>query len=108
MQARLSNRLKTTVFLGGSDVAALTLVGYKPDIGLSAEVLKFGSDGEYYAYIVPGEDIEIGSHYKLITTFSSWLKVYDDDSLMYRCDGDLIRIYRAGDFGCIIQIINQE
>lgn len=89
--------------IGSSDIAALTFTGIKPLIGLAAEMIKFGSDGNYTAYFVD-ENAVIGPHYQKIATFSHWLKIYDDSELVrtLRHDG-LINVFRAGEFGCIIQ-----
>jgi hypothetical protein len=92
-------------YIGSSDVAALTMVGYQEGKGISAEILRFSEDGDYDAYIVEGA-AEIGEHYTLVAEFDSWLKIYDDDSLKLRADADIIKVYRAGQFGCIIQILN--
>lgn len=94
----------TRQFIGSSDIASLVLVGCKKNSGAVAEMLHFGEDGNYYAYIVD-QKIEIPSHYKLVTSFESWLKIYDDDELIYKCSASQIDIYRAGDFGCIINIL---
>lgn len=90
--------------LGGSDYAALTMAGYKEDIGLTSAILHFGEDGIYDAYFVD-ENAEIGSHYELIATFNYWIKIYDDYSLTTSLSGSIMNIYRAGDYGCIIQVI---
>lgn len=93
----------TRQYLGSSDIASLVMIGCKA-AGAVAEMLHFGEDGNYYAYIVD-QKIEIPSHYKLVTSFESWLKIYDDDELIYKCSASRIDIYRAGDFGCIINIL---
>jgi len=86
-------------FIGDSDVAALVLVGYS-EKGLKAEILHFGEDGAYSAYIT--ENAQIVEHYSLVSKFKRWLKVYDDAGLTLRIEADEIEIYRAGAFGCII------
>jgi hypothetical protein len=91
-------------YIGGSDIAALILVGCQNDKGLVTDVLDFGEDGVYGAYIID-ENTEIGSHYSKVATFNDWLKIYDDDELTYKVYAEEINIYRAGDFGCIIQVI---
>lgn len=91
--------------IGASDVAALILVGCDEN-GLKTDILNFGEDGYYSAYIVD-EDAEIGAHYKKVACFESWLKIYDDDDLTYRVNAREVNIYRAGDFGCIIQVIGR-
>lgn len=93
-------------FIGGSDIATLIMVGCRDDGGgLVTEPLRFGGDGSYYAYIVEGEDVQIGSHYRLVATFNHWLKIYDDDERVYSDDAKEFRIYRAGDYGVILQVI---
>lgn len=75
--------------------------------GLKTSTLDFGEDGSYMAYVVD-EDAEIGAHYKKVADFKHWLKIYDDDELTYRVNAQEINIYRAGDFGCIIQTIGKH
>lgn len=86
-------------YIGSSDIASLTL---RFPGGVS--VLNFGEDGSYTAYVVDGK-AELGEHYKQVLQAKYWLKIYDDTDLVRELDGDTITIYRAGDFGCIIQII---
>ncbi len=89
--------------IGDSDIATLILVGCREE-GLQIEQLHFGEDGSYDAYII-NADTEIGSHYHKVATFHHWLKIYDDEGLTYKAEGKEINIYRAGEYGCIIQII---
>lgn len=90
--------------LGGSDYAALTMAGCKENTGLTSAILHFGEDGIYDAYFVD-ENAEIGDHYELIATFNYYMKIYDDYNLTTSLSGSTINIYRAGDYGCIIQVI---
>lgn len=78
----------------------------------TAAILNFGSDGDYRAYIVD-MNTPIPYCYEKIYTGSGRLKIYDD--YRYRvgiatkyndADEDEINIYRAGNFGCIIQVSN--
>lgn len=104
-------------YIGSSDIASLILVGHKNDEGLKLHDLHFGIDDSYSAYIVDDNAI-IGDHYKLEAEFNTWLKIYDDDGLVnsFKYDGDelvkrfnadIIRVYRAGMQGCIIQLIDK-
>lgn len=86
-------------FIGESDIASLTLRSET-----SCAALNFGMDAAYMAYIVT-EEAEIGSHYKLIFEGKSWLKIFDDTELTFFARADKINIYRAGELGCIIQLI---
>ena len=96
-------------FIGDSDISTLIMIGYndKEKDGLSLRKLSFGDDCAYNAYIVNGA-AEIGSHYKLVAEFSYWLKIYDDYERVKLFESDIIKVYRAGDIGCIIQLLNKE
>lgn len=87
--------------IGESDIANLVMVGCREDQGAVTELLHFGEDGDYEAYYVT-EPCEIGEHYKKVASFESWLKIYDDTERTFDEYGDF-NIYRAGDFGCIIE-----
>lgn len=92
------------IYIGQSDYAALILVGFREN-RIKTEPLKFFEDGAYMAYFVTESKVNIGSHYKKVSTFSHWLKIYDDAGLAYKITAREINIYRAGMFGCIIQAI---
>ena len=91
------------VYIGDSDIASLTARACD-------EVFKinFGSDNGYSAYLIEGE-CEIGSHYTLIADVEAcWLKIYDDNELSFKSTNywgkyNKLKIYRAGEMGCIIQ-----
>jgi hypothetical protein len=92
--------------LGGSDYASLVLVGCDKEGKLASQILSFGEDGCYRAYLVEGE-AEIGSHYSLEAEFTHWMRVYDDDSMAEKFNAKQIKVFRAGEFGCIIQLLNE-
>lgn len=92
-------------FIGSSDIAALIVVAPTKE-GLSSKIIEFGEDGNYRAYIVDGE-AEIESHYELVFECKSWLKIYDDEELTFKESGSRFKIFRAGDFGCIIQKLDK-
>lgn len=96
-------------FIGDSDIATLIMVGYdsKEKGGVSLKKLNFGVDGNYQAYIVEGQT-EIGSHYELVAEFTDWLRIYDDSSLVKEFHADVIKVFRAMEFGCIIQLLKEE
>ena len=89
------------ISIGESDIASLTIRSC-----LNISLLRFGEDGDYYAYECIGDDIEIGAHYKKVFTGSHWLTIYDDNGVgynRYAPEGyKAVDIYRAGEFGCII------
>ncbi|WP_288681565.1 hypothetical protein [uncultured Eubacterium sp.] len=92
--------------LGGSDYASLIMVGCDKEGKLVSQILPFGEDGAYRAYLVEGE-AEIGSHYSLVAEFTHWMNVYDDDSMAEKFNAKRIKVFRAGEFGCIIQLLNE-
>lgn len=89
------------IHLGASDIASLIL--RTPG---QMEALNFGEDGDYWAYLVD-EEAEISEYYEKVFTANYWLKIYDDEALTFNkhiFDNEEIVVYRAGSFGCIIQI----
>lgn len=93
-------------FIGDSDIAALVLVGYRKCEGVVPFMLNFGKDASYHAYIVNGEDVNIGKHYNEIIRFNEWMRIYDDCGYTTKFEGKQIIVYRAAEMGCIIQIID--
>lgn len=95
------------ISLGTSDIGSLILVAPPLDgeTILHFGELHFGSDGNYSAYVVNDFAI-IGEHYKLSFECDSWLKIYDDEGLTFKIDACKIKIFTAGNFGCIIQTID--
>lgn len=95
------------IYLGESDIASLTLRGGLDQDGQlkQPEILKLGSDGSYMAYFVESNEIEIPSHYTEVYQCNSWLWIYDDREKTKEINADLIKVYRAGEFGILIQAI---
>ena len=89
------------ISLGSSDVSSVVV----RDVSGVRE-LSFGGDGSYRAYECFGNDVEIGEHYSKILELKTWVKIYDDNCLVYdfykkQCCS-ICTVYRAGDYGCII------
>lgn len=91
-----------SVSLGYSDIARLIV-----DSPAKLSWLKFGGDNEYYAYLVD-EEAEIGDHYSLEFEAEYWIQIYDDRGLTFKVYADQIKVYRAGNYGCIIQTIGRK
>lgn len=93
--------------IGGSDSAYLTVNSTEDingNISNADHELKFGEDGDYKAYITYG-DVEIGSHYKKKLEFNNAkITISDDDGPSFFALAEKITIYRAGEFGCIIDL----
>lgn len=90
--------------LGYSDIASLILRSMNED-GQKLGILDFGGDGCYNAYIVDA-DAKIPERYSLVFKGHNWLWVYSDSARVAEFDGRLINVYRAGGYGCVIQIID--
>lgn len=93
------------VYMGCSDIASLILVGCTPT-GVGVSGLRFGGDGTYHAYFVD-EDAEIGTHYYEVARYTHWFRVYDDLGLQHTLAADEIIVYRAGEYGCVVQFVKK-
>lgn len=98
------------LYIGQSDFAVLVLVGPSPETKLiKSEMLRFNEGGSYAAYIVIGDDVEIGENYVKVASFSEWMKVYDDRDKIAKFGGKEINVYWAAEYdGCIIQCIGEN
>lgn len=101
--------------LGYSDIATLIAVGCgqwddERHSCLKIGEIGYGGDNIYDAYLVTDKDAEIGSHYEKVFECDSWLKIYDDDTCVFRSNYKFNRfeIYRAADFGTIIKCWNTK
>lgn len=100
------------VALGGSDIATLIMVGMTMEnrpatvSHLEMKELNFGEDGEYSAWLVDG-DTAVPEHYTLTAEFKNWLKIYDDEGYCTYFTAPFIRVYQAGQFGCLIQLCQE-
>lgn len=90
-------------FIGKSEISALVMVGFKDKQGIVPEMLNFSVEDSYYAYICDSEAI-IGTHFKLVAEYNSWMNIYDDKTMVKSFIKGSIKVYRAGDVGCIIQV----
>lgn len=102
-----------SISLGGSDIAALIAVGMVKsgdEQKLTSEIIRFGGDNNYNAWLVTDEDIEIPNHYSKMLEYHSWLKIYDDDGLVYKSApmDKYFEIYQAGMYGLLIRALEKE
>lgn len=94
------------IALGTSDIASITV-----RTPMDAFVVHFGKDSDYYAYLIEGE-AEIGGHYTLVKECDAcWMRVFDDNKLTFESKNyygtyNTLRIFRAGEHGCIIQFMS--
>ena len=92
------------IYIGESDRAELTLRFFNNEQkAIDHQGLHFGSDGAYDAYLIIDENVDIPEHYKLVFESNSpWLEVIDDMNIITFNNIENLKIYRAGDYGCII------
>ena len=91
---------------GMSDIASLVLVYFdNVDYEVQSRILHMGSDEAYRGRVVYN-DVEIPSHYtKQFSINASWVKIYDDDSLVWIGRKDAIyEFYTAGERTLLINI----
>ena len=94
------------IYLGRSDMASLVLVYFdNVDYEVQSRIMPMGSDGEYRGMVVYN-DVEIPAHYtKQFSINASWVKIFDDDSLVWIGKGDAIyEFYTAGERTLLIKI----
>ena len=89
-------------FIGTSEISSLTV-----RFPMAAKMLHFGSADSYHAYVVD-ENAEIADYYSLIHAGRTSVKIFDDKLLTFEAEADTILIYRAGNAGCVIQLINPK
>lgn len=75
-------------YIGTSDIAELVFRGPEKIQGISTM-----EDGSVYARIVPCE-VEVPEYYELIFVENFWLKIYDDERLVFNKYGKEFRIFR--------------
>ena len=91
---------------GMSDIASLVLVYFdNVDYEIQSKILPMGSDRSYRGRVVYN-DVEIPSHYtKQFSINESWVKIYDEDSLVWTGKGNAIyEFYTAGERTLLINI----
>lgn len=79
-----------TIDLGGSDIATLIL---KSPCNIGE--VHTGTDGDYRGYLVD-ETVEIPDYYKKVYEADTWLKIYDDETMVLQVRAKKINVYNAG------------
>lgn len=94
---------KKTVYLGVSDGAEIHITyALRDSEQTEAKFIHFGGDGKYKAYVI-NEGDPVPEHYKEFADLSNawWICFYDDWAKHVKIRGGA-RIYRAGQYGCLI------
>lgn len=94
------------IYIGESDRAELTLRFFNFEKkAIDHQGLHFGGDNAYSAYLIIDENVEIPKHYNLVfENKTPWLDIIDDTSVITFNNIENLKIYRAGDYGCIIYL----
>lgn len=102
-------------YIGSSDIASLTIstCGLDEFNETNAKTWglfnlnfgAFGDDGSYYAYVV-NDAAEIGANYREVVRGRNWVRIYDDNGMTFYAHAREIVVYRAGEMGCIIQLLS--
>lgn len=92
------------IYIGESDRAELTLRFFNNEKrAIDYQGLHFGGDNAYNAYLINDENVEIPEHYNLVfESRTPWLDIIDDTNIITFDNIENLKIYRAGDYGCII------
>ena len=93
---------RITKYLGYSDIATLNIIN-KGKI----YPLEMKSDGYYYTHIVKDYSLcNIPLHYSKWREFRDNITIIDDTGELTKINGDLIKIYTAGEKTLLINIVN--
>ena len=92
------------VYIGESERAELTLRFFDFEKkAINHKGLHFGGDNVYMAYLIQDESVKIPKWYQLeFESNTPWLDIIDDMNVITFNNIENIKIYRAGDYGCII------
>ena len=92
------------VYIGESERAELTLRFFNFEKkAIDHKGLHFGGDNAYSAYLIQDEEVEIPNYYQLVFENNSpWINIIDDMNVITLNNLENVKIYRAGDYGCII------
>lgn len=94
-------------YIGGSDIAELTVYGYAEPNNKSSwaqQSLHYGGDGEYSAHIVRADNAPIPDHYQHRFTFCDKAVITEDNGDTVTIFGKQIDFYRAGKMGTLITV----
>lgn len=98
-------------YIGGSDIAELTVYGYAAPNDNASWIhrpLHYGGDGEYHAHIIRADGTPIPEHYRHRFTFYDRAVITEDSGDMVTIYGKQINFYRAGEMGTLIAVTKFE
>lgn len=92
-----------TIRLGYTDIGVILFAGLDDDNNLCSRYISIGRDGEFTALLTTNK-AEIPPNYDYILTSWYWLKIYDDDSLVFNKHATTIEVYQNANLNIIILI----
>lgn len=92
-----------TIRLGYTDIGAILFAGIDDDNNLCSTYISVGGDGEFTGLLTTNK-AEIPPNYDYILTSWYWLKIYDDDSLVFSKYATTIEVYQNVDLSIIILV----
>lgn len=108
MEEKLKNHHDAPQIVMGTDIAIIYFIGLTKDFTKPIIWSWFtGEDGIFQAYICD-EKYDIPDYYELVFECKG-LKVIDDNNIEFNAmkdtEHDYYKVYRAGERGCIIQLL---
>ena len=92
-----------TVRLGCTDIGAILFAGIDDDNNLCSAYISVGGDGEFTGLLTTNK-AEIPPTYDHMFTSYYWLKIYDDNSLIFSKYATTIEVYQNVDLSIIILV----
>lgn len=92
-----------TVRLGCTDIGAILFAGIDDNNNLCSTYISVGGDGEFTGLLTTNK-AEIPPTYSHMFTSYYWLKIYDDNSLIFSKYATTIEVYQNVDLSIIILV----
>ena len=92
-----------TIRLGCTDIGAILFAGIDDDNNLCSTYISVGGDGEFTGLLTTNK-AEIPPTYDHMFTSYYWLKIYDDNSLIFSKYATTIEVYQNVDLSIIILV----
>lgn len=92
-----------TIRLGCTDIGAILFTGIDDDNNLCSTYVSVGGDGEFTGLLTTNK-AEIPPTYDYMFTSRYWLKIYDNDSLVFNKYATTIEVYQNANLNIIILV----
>lgn len=92
-----------TIRLGCTDIGAILFAGIDDDNNLCSTYVSVGGDGEFTGLLTTNK-AEIPPTYDYMFTSRYWLKIYDNDSLVFNKYATTIEVYQNANLNIIILV----